>query len=44
MVLINNKRHKLLYGTMSKGMVSLMQFWYEKPKQAMDDYLKQEEN
>ena len=44
MVLNVNRRHKKLYGTMCRGLVHLLEFWFPKPKQAMDLYIKQAED
>lgn len=41
MVMTTNRRHKQLYGTLNKGLVYLLEFWYSKGKQAMNDYIKQ---
>lgn len=30
-----------MYGTMNKGLVHLLEFWFTKGKVAMDEYLKQ---
>jgi len=40
MVFSINRRHKQLYGTMNKGLVHLLEFWYPKGKAAMDEYMK----
>lgn len=39
-VLQTNRKHKQLYGTMCKGLVHLLEFWFSKAKQAMDEYMK----
>lgn len=41
MILSINRRHKQMYGTMNKGLVHLLEFWFTKGKVAMDEYLKQ---
>ena len=41
MVFQTNRKHKQLYGTMCKGLVYLLEFWYPKGKVAMDEYMKQ---
>lgn len=40
MILSINRRHKQLYGTMNKGLVHLLEFWFAKGKIAMDEYIK----
>ena len=43
MILGINRKHKQIHGTFNKGLMTLLEMWYAKPKKAMDEYFKKTE-